>query len=182
MHNNPVVNAMNEIDKWGEKFMPIYLTQAEQDPEASFGVKFFSGGNFANNIIKNIGFTAGSALTGTAWIQGVRAAGLTALAGRGMVAAQNVKLIKPAANKAIHDAVNTAINQGKSKILGEVVFNQAVAGIASGLGEAVFNAKDTYEQYVEQYSAEQKEKFNQERNERIGEIFDHLITNDPRFQ
>jgi len=82
LYDNDFFKKMDDISKEMENRFPHYYTTAEQkDPLALSSV--FTGNFFWDKIVKNLGFSAGAAITGFAASAGLEALGLS----RGLVAA-----------------------------------------------------------------------------------------------
>ena len=98
--NNDVVNTFSEIDEALEKQLPNYRTQWEQ--EAPWWQRMGTANFWADDIVKNWGFTIGSLLTGNAWVGAARALGLV----KGATSAKYVGSIMSALGEATIEANN----------------------------------------------------------------------------
>ena len=157
--NNPVSEALQQINDWSEKAMPNYYT--EQERENSWTDNLFSANFIGDHFIKNIGFFAGAYLSGRAtaglltkamgindskkiFEGAVKAASGKELKGKEAIDAV-LKGTVPLTDETLADGLKIAANSLKN----EQMAVKAISSIAGSMGEsrieAISGSKDGFD-------------------------------------
>ena len=143
--DNPITNALQNVNEFAEEYMPNYYTQDEQ--ENPFG-NIFTANFLGDKLLKNLGFMVGAfyggipassliGKAGTAYVKSARAAALAERAGAakaGMTAAEQYKLMQAGLDKVRQAAKTTRATSQTIGSLGSAINEGAI--------EAINNSKD----------------------------------------
>ena len=164
-YNNDFNKALDDFNKDLEDRLPNYYSDVEKNAHWYQGSKLFTANFFWDGIIKNMGFSAGAALSGSVFAAGLK--GLVALPGLAKLVSVGKQAEALAATEAGIAATNNAAQTyGKVKSLSDKFlgsFNAlntgqrvVVAGLATS-GEAGFEAYQNLNQFrtekIEEYKA-----------------------------
>lgn len=132
--NNPLSNAMTDIQEWSEKAMPNYRTAAELD--APFWKKLGTVNFWGDTVFKNLGFTVGA--LGAAALSG-------GVAGEGLLLKQGVKSLAKNSYGRIARQLGTNIDDVAKQIAeGTLDFSRLGSSLAKDAKQIrVLNAAQT---------------------------------------
>ena len=69
--NNPISQALQDVNDWSERALPNYQSMEQQEANWWNPSYIFSANFLGDNILKNLGFTIGAAYSGKVWNAGL---------------------------------------------------------------------------------------------------------------
>lgn len=144
--DNEVSNGIQDIDRKLEELLPNYKTQEEID---SPWYKNMGTMNFwADDIIKNLGFTIGAFYSGAAWTKGLKALGAI----EGAMGARVAGSMLSAVNEGRIEANTNCYEAGKKDY-------NALESLYKELNDSIINETDEgFKEYLDTYSRNDDER------------------------
>lgn len=164
-YDNAVNRSLDDFNKKLEDWAPNYYTQAERDAKWYSSDNIFTANFWADKVLKNLGYSAGTLAGGFVWGSALKAIGLTSklmLAGKSMETVTAIDTAIATAPKAARfGAVSetlTGLSNQFLKPIGASILNNSERGIISAMGtmgeaglEALQNMNEFRETLVKEY-------------------------------
>lgn len=161
-YNNSLTQEIDKINKASEDYLPNYYTNKERDARWYSPTKLFTANFLFDGIIKNLGFTAGSAVSAMGYANVLKALPYVSKLFTVGKAAETLA----ATEEAIAASANSAATLGKIKSLSDKFVSsynilnpggRALVGGLSTIGEGSFEAYNTSQELrnelIEEYKS-----------------------------